>query len=275
MLTYTPRGNSRQFSKGPDRPGFTLIEVLVVVAIIALLVAILLPSLANARDQARRSVCLNNEHQMGIGMGMYAADHKQSLPMRGAFAYAIKYRMPDPPNGTGVRELCNVGLLYGKYSGKDLNLYYCPDNTVYMKDDVNNGAPTFFLKGKDPYVTWSGYMYAAPVDEWKSPVADSAKAYPRQIWHPYYQTYVEEQAAAGKIVGRQNVKALVADNLIGAEGYRTPHKGYGFNVLFTDFHAKFVRDPQREIFRKVKTVTSGPGGAPAMYDYWELFSNNP
>src|SRR5438477_9528189 len=53
------------------RPGFTLIEVLVVVAIIALLVAILLPSLAKARLQARRTMCLNNIRSMEQAHWMY------------------------------------------------------------------------------------------------------------------------------------------------------------------------------------------------------------
>jgi prepilin-type N-terminal cleavage/methylation domain-containing protein len=56
------------------RPAFTLIELLVVVAIIALLVAILLPSLAKAREQARSAVCKSNIHQMGVGLTLYTLE---------------------------------------------------------------------------------------------------------------------------------------------------------------------------------------------------------
>ncbi|NLU20267.1 MAG: type II secretion system protein [Phycisphaerae bacterium] len=252
---------------------FTLIEVLVVVAIIALLVAILLPSLANARAQARRSVCLSNEHQMGTGFAMYAADYKQYLPWRSPNMYSLKYT-----KGENYRPLCDVGALYGKYCGKELDLYYCPDNTMYYQDHPANGERSFFMRDNEPnvpYTTWSGYMYAAPVDAWQFPRSDAAKAYPKEIWHPYYKAFVSTQESAGKYVGRQNVKALVADNLIGMGVGKVPHRGQGFNVLFTDFHAKFVRDPQREIARGVKTISSGEGGAPNLYYYWELFSNNP
>jgi len=52
---------------------FTLIELLVVIAIIALLVSILSPALAAARDTARTSKCQSNLRQVGIGMLTYAA----------------------------------------------------------------------------------------------------------------------------------------------------------------------------------------------------------
>src|SRR5437868_12867191 len=53
---------------------FTLIEILVVVAIIALLISILLPSLAAAKAQSRRAACSANEHQMGLAITMYVGD---------------------------------------------------------------------------------------------------------------------------------------------------------------------------------------------------------
>jgi prepilin-type N-terminal cleavage/methylation domain-containing protein/prepilin-type processing-associated H-X9-DG protein len=63
-----------------SRAGFTLIEVLVVVAIIALLISILLPSLAAARRQARAVVCGNDVKQMGMGMATFATEQKNRVP---------------------------------------------------------------------------------------------------------------------------------------------------------------------------------------------------
>ena len=62
------------------RKAFTLIEVLVVVAIIATLIAILLPSLAAARAQGRSVLCMNNVKQIGLAAKMYAMEFKDTFP---------------------------------------------------------------------------------------------------------------------------------------------------------------------------------------------------
>lgn len=60
--------------------GFTLIELLVVVAIIVVLIAILLPSLGRARDQAKASACLSKMHQLGLTISMYTQEWDGTLP---------------------------------------------------------------------------------------------------------------------------------------------------------------------------------------------------
>lgn len=61
--------------------GFTLVEVLIVIAIIAILAAMLLPALAGARERARRTTCLNNLKQIMTAYEMYADDFFETYPV--------------------------------------------------------------------------------------------------------------------------------------------------------------------------------------------------
>lgn len=101
--------------------GFTLIELLVVVAIIALLVAILVPSLNAAREQAKRTVCATNLHSMTNTLTMYAHNYGDSLwPSR-----PVSGDVPYPELGN--QWYTPIKMLLDDFSGKDYRIFDCPN----------------------------------------------------------------------------------------------------------------------------------------------------
>ncbi len=74
-MTCRPTNPSRS-----RRHAFTLVELLVVIGIIALLIAVLLPALRRARDQANKTACMSNLRQIAMGFMLYASDNKDYCP---------------------------------------------------------------------------------------------------------------------------------------------------------------------------------------------------
>ncbi len=95
---------------------FTLIELLVVIAIIAILAAILFPVFARARENARKTSCLSNIKQIGLGVAQYTQDYDESM---------VPYRL-DYVSGTSV---VPFPVLLQPYV-KSVQVFKCPSNTT-------------------------------------------------------------------------------------------------------------------------------------------------
>jgi len=125
------------------RRAFTLVELMVVVAIIALLAALLLPALASAKDKGRKAACVSNLHQVGLAIHLYASD------LDGVIPYGPKappFTSPTdfyPSSGAPTSLLSlqsgapvGLGLLLKQYVAQTPKVLFCPGTDQPMDADV-------------------------------------------------------------------------------------------------------------------------------------------
>ena len=136
--------------------GFTLIELLVVVGIIGLLMAILLPALGRAREEAMKIQCASNLRQWGSSLTMYANDHNNMLPNAG-----------DPPGGplAWINQRLYLHAVQEwdpQHSWHDFNRQYLLEEAVR---DIERGSyevhfcPTAGQEGRNWALIHLGYFY--------------------------------------------------------------------------------------------------------------------
>ena len=123
---------------------FTLIELLVVIAIIAILAAILLPALGQAREKAKNSGCQSNLKQIGTGLEMYIQDNRDFLPSCRSY--------PKKP-AAGEEGLQGITEVLKSYIGNG-KIFLCPSD-----------APSQDTQGQRLYEAWgSSYQWMSSLD---------------------------------------------------------------------------------------------------------------
>ena len=144
-----------------DVSGFTLVELLVVVGIIAVLISILLPALSKARDAARKTACLSNLRQVHQLIAMYANEYKDRVP--------VGYRGQKQFNSMIYSGTAGRFVLFGlvRTAGymPDPNVYFCPaenDPRSILGSDVNPWPPG--PEGNPATNVAAGYGFRPEVD---------------------------------------------------------------------------------------------------------------
>jgi len=169
------------FARTRRPPGFTLIEVLVVVAIIALLVSILLPALARARSQARMVVCATREGQIGRAVNVFAAEYKGRIP-RGLSRHPSTGDLFAPPNW--IRMIArmfgdknNYAANFNRVPVEKYEVYSCPERSAeygdrfldYVVNSTDARGPIDIgnCKSNPTGGTWYEVEGVTKIDTWK------------------------------------------------------------------------------------------------------------
>lgn len=202
---------------------FTLVELLVVVATVALLLALLMPALSHARAQSRLSVCLSNLREIGLGIEAYALQHKDAIP-RGP-AEPIPY-FPDQGWDEWATNQLWIGMLsapqgLGPLLAHDLTqprVLFCPADD--SSDPIEELDKLEHDRQADVYCSYLYRQRDQITRDRLDNLGENALGFPARAL------------------------ALDANSLGAGELYRTNHQARRVNILYLDGHAETFENRQ-------------------------------
>lgn len=221
--------------------GFTLVELLVVVAIIALLVSILLPTLGKAKEMAKQAICAANLKGVGSGILLYQSDNDDVSPWIDSTSWATT-------TGSHAAETSQPGtvsvtalMFLVVRSGQPVDIFRCPSDS-----NATKMSTTRFTSGSDSYYYWDFY----------DKDTDTATAHCKKVSYSYQAPLNDGSGNYSSGVSGGGALAIMADktpvfdgnSLSSWDGISEENRkksmsqnhsaGDFINVLFADFHVK-------------------------------------
>jgi prepilin-type N-terminal cleavage/methylation domain-containing protein len=235
--------------------GFTLVELLVVIGIIAILIGILIPTLSKAREASQRTACLSNLREVMNAFRLYAAAFKDACPIgyvnnAKQFSYMMNY------NGTATpHSVTEMGFIAIAGLAKNGRAYYCPSeqDILFMYDAYQNYwvfdrvpqhpqliSQTGPNQGYNNAHTRMGYN-ARPVANFQRTAArPQGLLLPQITYSPDYRSSGATAVFGFLRLAQLKNKAILSDLVnYGPQSVRVRHKK-GINVLYANGSAKWV-----------------------------------